>query len=202
MRGIDLQIPIGQFVSIMGPSGSGKSTLMYILGCLDNPTQGRLSVMGRSVGDLSDDEVSALRCRSMGFVFQGFHLLGSYSALANVALSMAYSGRPDRWQRARLLLQNLGLKHRQLHRPTALSGGEQQRVAIARAIANDPQIILADEPTGALDQANGRLILDLLDAFHRKGKTIVLVTHDPQVAGRAERTVELVDGRVRRDHRR
>jgi ABC-type lipoprotein export system ATPase subunit len=200
LKGINLQITAGQYVAIIGPSGSGKSTLMQLLGLLDLPTRGVLSVFGQNTGLLSDDQLSAFRRRAIGFIFQAFHLLPSYDALANVALAMAYSGRNDRWARATSLLQNLGLKHRLHHKPRALSGGEQQRVAIARSVANDPKIILADEPTGALDQENGRAVLELLDAFHGRGKTIVLVTHDPHVAVRAGRIVEIVDGKILSDH--
>ena len=201
LKSIDLQIPMGQFLAIMGPSGSGKSTLMNILGCLETPSRGTMFLLGNNAYEMPDDEVAALRCRTLGFVFQRFHLLPCYDATANVALAMTYSGRPDRVDRAKRLLDKFGLGHRLHHRPLALSGGEQQRVAIARAVANDPPILLADEPTGALDQTNGRAILDLICSFHRQARTIVLVTHDPSVAARAERVIEMVDGQIRRDIR-
>lgn len=200
LNDIHLTIPRGQFVAIMGPSGSGKTTLMHLMGCLDFPSEGKLLVFGKDVSALSDDDVSNLRCRTMGFIFQHFHLLAAYDALSNVALAMAYSGRGDRWERAEHLLQKLGLGHRLRHRPHVMSGGERQRVAIGRALANDPSILLADEPTGALDQANGRLVLDFLSDFHREGKTVILVTHDPDVASRAERIIQMVDGRIVGDH--
>jgi ABC-type lipoprotein export system ATPase subunit len=201
LRNLDLDIHRGEYVALVGPSGSGKSTLLNLLGCLDIPTAGRLCLQGADVGALPDDDLSALRNRCIGFVFQRFHLLPSYDAVANVALGLAYSGRPDRWDRSRALLESLGLGHRLHHRPYMLSGGEQQRVAIARAISNDPQIILADEPTGALDRANGNAVLDILEGFHREGRTVIIVTHDADVAGRAHRVVEMVDGEIRDDRR-
>lgn len=196
---IDLTIEAGEFVSIVGPSGSGKSTLMTLLGCLDLPSAGSIHVMGTDATSVSDDDLARLRCRTLGFVFQSFNLLPAYDALSNVALSMVYSERANRAERARELLEQLGLGHRLYAFPRTLSGGEKQRVAIARAIANDPSIILADEPTGALDQVNGKAVLDLLGGFHRAGKTVVLVTHDPGIAARAERVIEVVDGKIRRD---
>lgn len=196
---LDLTIPLGQYVAIMGPSGSGKSTLMQLLGCLDLPSEGTVSLMGRNTAGLSDDDISLLRRTCLGFVFQGFHLLPSYDAQANAGLGLVYSGHPDRSGRAGQLLTQLGLGHRFHHRPRMMSGGEQQRVAIARALANDPPILLADEPTGALDQANGHAVLDVFDGLHRLGKTIVLVTHDPAVARRAGRVIEMTDGAILRD---
>ncbi len=199
LHGITLQVPLGQYVAIMGPSGSGKSTLMQLLGCLDTPSDGNLSVIGQSTSQLSDDEISALRCRALGFVFQSFNLLPSYDAVSNVGLGMVYSGRGDRTEHAIGLLERFGLGHRLYSRPQTMSGGEKQRVAIARALANDPPIVLADEPTGALDQTNGRAILELFDHLHAQGKTIVLVTHDPAVAARAQRVIEIVDGILHSD---
>ena len=196
---LNLQVPLGQYVAIVGPSGSGKSTLMQLLGCLDHPSEGIVSVMGQDTSLLSDDEVSALRCRSLGFIFQAFHLLPAYDALSNVGLGMVYSRVPNPAARAEQLLSKFGLGHRLHHRPRMMSGGEQQRVAISRALANDPPILLADEPTGALDQSNGRSILDVFDALNSQGKTIVLITHDPAVAARAHRVIEMVDGSIRRD---
>lgn len=198
---LNLQIPVGQYVAIMGPSGSGKSTLMQLLGCLDMPTDGSVSIMGEDTSSMTDDQISALRCRSLGFVFQAFHLLPSYSALANVSLAMVYSGHADRSGRAQFLLEKFGLKDRLTHRPRMMSGGEQQRVAIARSLANDPPILLADEPTGALDQANGRAILDVFDGLKAEGKTVVMITHDQAVARRAERVIEIVDGHIKSDGR-
>ncbi len=194
LHGIDLEIPVGQYVAIMGPSGSGKSTLMQLLGCLDVPSEGSVSVMGHDTSLLTDDEISSLRCRVLGFVFQAFHLLPSYDALSNVALAMTYSQTTATRERSAQLLEHFGLGHRMHHRPRTMSGGEQQRVAISRALANDPPIILADEPTGALDQTNGRLILDVFDELRDLGKTVVLITHDAAVAQRAERVIEIVDG--------
>lgn len=199
LENINLTIDKGDYVAIVGPSGSGKSTLMNILGCLDHPTGGTLSVLGNQISEISDDDLSALRSRSMGFVFQAFHLLPAYSSIANVALGMIYSGLPHRWERAEELLNKFGLSHRMDHSPRTLSGGEKQRVAVARALANDPPILLADEPTGALDQTNGRILMDLLDDLNNQGKTIILVTHDVHVAKRSKRIVEIVDGSIRRD---
>lgn len=199
LNDIHFRIGLGEYVAIMGPSGSGKSTLMHLLGCLDAPSEGTLSVLDQITNKLSDDELSALRCRALGFVFQAFHLLGSYDAISNVAMSMVYSGKANRWERSRELLEAVGLNHRLYHSPRTLSGGEKQRVAVARALANDPPILLADEPTGALDQANGKILMDLFDDFHHQGRTIVTVTHDPHVAKRARRVIEIVDGKIRRD---
>lgn len=199
LKNVTLKIPLGQYVAIMGPSGSGKSTLMQLLGCLDFPTSGRVSILGQDIGQMTDDTLSDFRCRAIGFVFQGFHLLPSYDAASNVALSMVYSGKENRFDRAVHLLERFGLGHRIKAKPRTMSGGEQQRVAIARAVANDSPIILADEPTGALDQANGRAILDLFASFKREGKTVVLVTHDMAVAKHAERVIEIVDGKIKSD---
>lgn len=201
LHNIDLKIRQGSYVAIMGPSGSGKSTLLQLLGCLDLPTSGRLSVMGQEISRLSDDEISALRARSLGFVFQQFNLLPAYDAVSNVALAMVYGGRLDGRARAAEILTALGMGHRLYHRPSMMSGGEQQRVAIARAAANDSPIILADEPTGSLDQENGKAVLALLAGFHRRGKTVIMVTHDPHVAAHAERVIEIVDGRIGNDRR-
>jgi putative ABC transport system ATP-binding protein len=199
LKNINLRIAMGEYVAIMGPSGSGKSTLMHLLGCLDTPSEGTVNVMGQSTSALSDDEISTLRCRALGFVFQAFHLLPAYNAISNVAMSMVYSGKENRFERSEELLRALGLEHRMEHSPRTLSGGEKQRVAVARALANDPPILLADEPTGALDQTNGHLIMDLFADLNAQGKTIVVVTHDIHVAKRARRVVEMVDGEIRRD---
>jgi putative ABC transport system ATP-binding protein len=199
LRHLSLEIPNGQFAAIMGPSGSGKSTLLNLLGCLDVPSEGTVDVLGHNVSALDDNALSDLRRKAIGFVFQSFHLLPSYDALENVAMPLAYADAKNRWGRAKRLLNDVGLSHRLHHRPSMLSGGEQQRVAIARALANNASILLADEPTGALDQDNGHKILDLLDALHRGGRTVVMVTHDSHVAERAERIIEMVDGRIRSD---
>ena len=198
LRGVHLSIEAGEFVAVMGPSGSGKSTLMNLIGGLDRPTAGSLRVADREVATLTDAELSQLRARSIGFVFQSFHLIPRLSARDNVALALEFGGdvpRRQQRQRAEERLAQVGLAERVGHRPSELSGGEQQRVAIARALANDPPLVLADEPTGNLDTATGASILELLAELNRQGRTVVVVTHDPQVASYAERTVRLVDGR-------
>lgn len=199
LRGIDLLIQQNERVVIMGRSGSGKSTLMNIIGCLDKPTTGRYVLQGRDVGSMHDDHLSALRGRTIGFVFQGFHLLNGMSILENVELPMEYQQipLPERTQRAGEMLERVGLGHRLQHRPKQLSGGEQQRVAIARALVNQPQIILADEPTGNLDSAARRQILDLFLELQREiGITMILVTHDLEVGEIAQRVVQVEDGRI------
>ena len=199
LRGISFRVAAGESVAIMGPSGSGKSTLLAILGCLELPTSGRLKLLGQDTGTLSDDDLSVLRGRTMGFIFQAFHLLPAYDALSNVLLGSVYAQTSKAALRARDLLTTMGLGARLYHRPSMLSGGERQRVAIARALINDPRIILADEPTGSLDQKTGREILTLIGELHRQGRTLVLVTHDPQVASKAERVLEVVDGKILHD---
>jgi ABC-type lipoprotein export system ATPase subunit len=201
LKNVSLKINPGEFTAITGPSGSGKSSLMQLLGCLDTPTEGQMRVFGENVTTMSDDDLAHLRCEKIGFVFQSFHLLPNYDAMCNVALALAYGGKEDRRERAQWLLEKMGLGHRLHHKPRTMSGGEQQRVAIARAMANEPSIILADEPTGALDQKNGELVMDILIQLHRQGKTIVLVTHDAKVARCAERIIEIVDGRIHADRR-
>ena len=199
LDGVTLAIPEGEFLAIMGPSGSGKSTLMHLIGCLDKPTSGKLWVDGQDVTQLSDRRLAKLRGRTIGFVFQSFNLIPRISALENVMLPMNFAGaipRPKRRKRAIELLELVGLGHRVTHMPSELSGGEQQRVAIARALANDPKLLLADEPTGNLDTKTGREILELFKELHREGRTVVVVTHDPDVASYAERIVHLVDGRI------
>ncbi|HEY7687217.1 MAG TPA: ABC transporter permease, partial [Dongiaceae bacterium] len=193
-----LQIHAGEFVAIMGQSGSGKSTLMNIIGCLDRPTAGRYSVAGRDVSRLSPDELAALRSRMFGFVFQRYNLLGTATAVENVEIPGVYAGRSrrDRLARATMLLKRLGLGERAGHKPSELSGGQQQRVSIARALMNDAQIILADEPTGALDSKSGEDLLALLHELHASGRTIVLITHDPAIAAQAERVIQIRDGHV------
>jgi putative ABC transport system ATP-binding protein len=199
LNGVSLTIPEGEFLAIMGPSGSGKSTLMHLIGCLDKPTSGELLVGGRDVAKLSDRRLAQLRGRSIGFVFQSFNLIPRISALDNVMMPMGFVGavpKGKRRQRAIELLELVGLGERVHHMPNELSGGELQRVAIARALANDPKLLLADEPTGNLDTKTGRTILELFRELNRRGRTIVLVTHDPNVASYAERLIHLVDGVV------
>lgn len=201
LDGVDLAIEAGEFVAIMGQSGSGKSTLMNLLGCLDVPTAGRLAIDGRDAGALSPDELAALRRERFGFIFQRYHLLPHLDARANAGLPAVYAGvaAGARHERAQALLQRLGLGTRLHHKPNELSGGQQQRVSIARALMNGGQIILADEPTGALDSQSGAELLTLLAELHRRGHTIILVTHDATVAAHARRIIELRDGRVVRD---
>jgi len=203
LKGIDLAIEEGEFVAIMGPSGAGKTTLMNILGLLDSPTAGTYKLAGQDVTHLSDREASALRNRRIGFVFQLFHLPDRLTVLDNVLLPLLYGEHYPRnaAEHDRKLLELVGLGDRANHKPPALSGGQQQRVAIARALVNDPALILADEPTGNLDSARGREILALLQKLHREGRTIVLITHDPQVAACASRLVQLADGRIVSDQR-
>lgn len=198
LRGINLSVETGEFLAIIGPSGSGKSTLMNIIGCLDVPTSGRYWLNGREVGRLSDNQLAEVRNRTIGFVFQSFNLLPRLSALENVERPLVYRGvgRKERLERAREVLESVGLKERMFHRPTQLSGGQQQRVAIARALVGDPPLILADEPTGNLDSISGREILNIIKKLHDQGKTIVLITHDMDVARQAQRIVRIQDGRI------
>ena len=198
LDGVDVEIGAGELVAIMGQSGSGKSTLMNILGCLDRPTDGRYEVLGRDVASLTPDELAALRRDAFGFVFQRYNLLADATAAENVEIPAAYAGlnRRERQARALKLLGELGLGDRAEHRPGQLSGGQQQRVAIARALVNDAPVILADEPTGALDSQSGRDVLALLKRLHAEGRTVILITHDPGIAAHAERVIELRDGRV------
>ncbi|MFV1979049.1 MAG: ABC transporter ATP-binding protein [Myxococcota bacterium] len=201
LRGIDLSISEGEFIALVGPSGSGKTTCLEILGCISLPSRGCYQLDGRSVAGLDDYALADLRARSIGFVFQTFNLLPRISAARNVALPLLYAGVPRREREAIAveLLSRVGLDHRCTHRPGQLSGGEQQRVAIARALVNDPRVILADEPTGNLDQENGHKILDLLGEVHAQGRTLVVVTHDEEVAACADRTVRIRDGRIVED---
>ncbi|MBL1377489.1 MacB family efflux pump subunit [Zobellella iuensis] len=198
LHGIDLAIHRGEFVAIMGSSGSGKSTLMHILGCLDQPSGGEYRLLGRDVASLSGDELAALRRDTFGFVFQSYHLLGGLSARENVEVPALYSGlsRAERRERAEQLLTTLGLENRLENRPSQLSGGQQQRVSIARALMNGGDIILADEPTGALDSKSGAEVMALLTGLARQGHTVILITHDPKVAAQAERIIEISDGRI------
>ena len=199
LRGVDLQVAAGEMVAIMGRSGSGKTTLLNILGCVEQPTAGRCLLAGEDVARLNDAQRSALRLRRIGFVFQSYNLLPGMSALDNVMLPTIYSGQPHAHARAREVLVRVGLAGREHHRPTQMSGGEQQRVAVARALINRPSLILADEPTGNLDTRIGQEVLALFQDLHREGITILLVTHEEQVAEHARRIVRVRDGRVESD---
>ncbi len=198
LRGIDLTVERGASLAIMGPSGSGKSTLLHLLGLLDRPTAGRVLWDGRDVTGLRPNDLAELRGRHIGFVFQTFNLVPTLTAVENVELPLVFLGVPPRARRARAeeLLARLGLENRKAHKPRQLSGGEQQRVAIARALAPDPELILADEPTGNLDSTTGREILGILGELHRGGKTLILVTHDPEAAATTSSVIRLRDGRV------
>ena len=195
---VTLSVGQGEFVAVVGRSGSGKSTLMNILGCLDIPSSGRYYLAGRNMSHCAESHRAQVRGRQIGFVFQGFHLISSLTALENVELPLLYRGfsREERRSRATNSLQRVGLSSRMTHRPAELSGGQQQRVAIARAIAAAPPLILADEPTGNLDSACGGEVMDILHALHREGKTVVLITHDSSIADTAERQICIEDGRV------
>jgi putative ABC transport system ATP-binding protein len=199
LRGVSLDVPDGDYVAIVGPSGSGKSTLMHLLGGLDRPTSGALSIGGRDVARLSPTELARLRNSTIGFVFQAFHLLPRTSAVDNVALPLVYRGMRagERRRSAVAMLERVGLGHRLGHRPNQLSGGEQQRVAIARALVTDPAVLLADEPTGNLDTATGQAVLALLEELNaERGVAVIVVTHDREVAGRARRQVSMRDGLI------
>ena len=198
LRGIDLTIQEGEFLSVLGPSGSGKSTLMNIIGCLDTPTSGEYILHGRRVDDLEPDELARIRNREIGFIFQSFQLLPRQDALSNVELPLVYAGMPrqQRRERAAEMLRRVGLENKMDHLPNQLSGGQQQRVAIARALAGNPSILLADEPTGALDQKTGRQVMQLFQELSDEGRTIVMITHDMNIAAHARRVVHIIDGEL------
>ncbi|MCH4167460.1 MAG: ABC transporter ATP-binding protein [Megasphaera sp.] len=204
LAGITLQIEEGEFVALMGPSGSGKSTLMNILGCLDRPSYGSYKLGGKEVAHLSDDELADTRNKRIGFVFQNFNLLSRITALDNVALPLVYAGvgRKERNERAMDKLRSVGLETWADHQPNELSGGQRQRVAIARALVNNPHIIMADEPTGNLDTKSTKEIMKLFEALHEEKKTVILVTHEPEIAACASRQLLLCDGRITRDEGR
>jgi putative ABC transport system ATP-binding protein len=203
LRGIDVEIRKGEYVAIMGPSGSGKSTLMNLIGCLDSPSSGRYWLAGRLVSDLDDDELAYIRNKEIGFVFQTFNLLPRATALHNVELPLIYNGTPaeERLERAKKALERVDLLDRMHHKPNELSGGQRQRVAIARALVNNPSILLADEPTGALDSVTGGEIMALFERLYQQGNTIVLVTHEHDIALHAHRVIHIRDGKVEKDER-
>lgn len=199
---IDLRIDEGEFVSIIGPSGSGKSTLMHLLGCLDTPTSGRMTICGHDLSDASQDKLAGVRNREIGFVFQAFNLLARLDVVANIELPLIYSGIPaaERRERAIATAKSVGLGDRLKNRPVQLSGGQCQRVAVARALVNNPRIVFGDEPTGNLDSATGEMVLGMFRDLNASGRTIVLVTHDPDIAAVSKRVIEIRDGRIRREY--
>ncbi len=204
LNGIDLKIKKGEFVSITGPSGSGKSTMLHLIGALDKPTKGHVIIDGTDISKMDDNKLANLRGRKIGFVFQSFNLVPRLNALENVMLPMWFAGidGDGRKRKAEELLTRTGLENRMKNMPSQLSGGERQRVAVARALANDPEIIVADEPTGNLDSKTGKEIIKMLRDLHKEGATIILVTHDPQLAGEADRRVKMLDGMIVEDRTR
>lgn len=198
LKGIDLEIEAGEFIALMGPSGSGKSTLMNIVGCLDRPSGGRFILLGQDISQTSDDELARIRRDELGFIFQTFNLIGRISVLKNVEIPLMLSGasREMRRSRALKLLESVGIAHRSDFSPANISGGERQRVAIARALANDPKIIIADEPTGNLDLKNSDEVMKILSKLNRDGRTIIMVTHNPEITGNCSRVIRLRDGRI------
>ncbi|MHB8754788.1 MAG: ABC transporter ATP-binding protein [Candidatus Acidiferrales bacterium] len=203
LRGVNIEIRKGEYSAIMGPSGSGKSTLMNLIGCLDSPSKGSYWLAGRLVSELDDDELAYIRNKEIGFVFQTFNLLPRATALHNVELPMIYNGTPseERQERARKALAQVELTERMMHKPNELSGGQRQRVAIARALVNHPSILLADEPTGNLDSQTGEEIMALFARLHQEGNTIILVTHEPDIARHAHRVIRLRDGKIEKDEK-
>jgi putative ABC transport system ATP-binding protein len=203
VSGVDIEIKRGEYVAIMGPSGSGKSTLMNLIGCLDTPTRGQYYINGRLVSEMNDDELARIRNKEIGFVFQTFNLLPRATSLHNVELPLIYSGTPAdvRLERAKGALRQVDLEPRMYHKPNELSGGQRQRVAVARALVNNPSILLADEPTGNLDSATGNEIMALFERLYQQGNTIVLVTHEHDIALHAHRVIHIRDGKVEKDER-
>lgn len=199
---VSLTVNTGEFLAIIGQSGSGKSTLMNMLGCLDIPTSGKYILNGKDVSHLSDDELSDIRNQEIGFIFQGFNLIPGFTAIENVELPLLYRGvdKKERHELAKVALEKVGLGERMKHKPSEMSGGQQQRVAIARAIAQAPPVILADEPTGNLDSASSQEIIRILKELHKEGRTVILITHDNEVAAQARRVIRIKDGRIEKDY--
>lgn len=198
LKGIDLSVREGEFLAVLGPSGSGKSTLMNIIGCLDVPTEGEYILSGRAIGEQDEKTLAHIRSKEIGFIFQSFHLLQKQNALENVELPLIYAGmaKHDRVERAKEMLDKVGLSDRMYHLPNQMSGGQQQRVAIARAISTNPTILLADEPTGALDQKTGKQVMELFHKLNDEGRTIIMITHDVNIAKHAKRIVRILDGNL------